>query len=715
MIPTQRVALAGQLENSFSQRRWQNLQFSLIVLFVLIMMNTNTDQNESNKFTTSSTSYNDNNSASKVSPTYLHALNNITSIVTDNKYKVKNVTGIYKGTFKSSNVSTKGLASGHVFIQLKSFPVKNVENFEYIYGVVKISDSDYSDLIIPIQGFSFPNMHLISLMATKDASDRVFLQIQNNHNISNPTLYIKRHRDLLVNNVKPGTSTFNKLWNIVSRFNSPLDEYPLLDYIVNTENNFACKYDITSNYDSVNISAYNARRILVSDDTSKYNYTFIKSITTFDNSKLNMYVIDIDQIQHYYDSKRKNNASLYDNNFFNPDSIESIGSNMIPTKFKYLQKSISYPSYATSCQFSVLLNSQKNDNTDAKGDEMANKITKLHGTISSNCGLSFNITSVSYDAEIKKMYSKTLIYSSITIVICFIQILLTIYQIKYAYNQAIATKMSILTVCNQSLIDAIICVSHLFLSASLPKTYLVVIFGIKLFLFCIFETKLVINIYQARSFEETNNVVSVQNLRRTLATFHLRFYAVLFLVVIVISLFHRYLWLLVFLIYSYNVPQIVLNVVRGTRNSQHPVYYIGMWVTRMFIPLYFFCCPDNFLILLLENNSFVNINASIFFITWGTFQVIVLALQDKFGSRFFLPRSMFPSSYDYYRMIPVKDEENCNQLECVICYNIIEAQNNDYMIAPCDHVFHKACLQQWMNVKLECAICREKLPPLIEE
>ena len=75
------------------------------------------------------------------------------------------------------------------------------------------------------------------------------------------------------------------------------------------------------------------------------------------------------------------------------------------------------------------------------------------------------------------------------------------------------------------------------------------LFGMKLFLFCIFETKLVINIYQARNFGENDNVSGIQALRRTLATFHIRFYAVLFLIVIIISLLHRYLWILVFIIF----------------------------------------------------------------------------------------------------------------------------------------------------------------------
>jgi len=56
---------------------------------------------------------------------------------------------------------------------------------------------------------------------------------------------------------------------------------------------------------------------------------------------------------------------------------------------------------------------------------------------------------------------------------------------------------------------------------------------------------------------------------------------------------------------------------------------------------------------------------------------------------------------------------NASCIECVICYNNIDTSNRTaYMIAPCDHIFHKDCLVQWMEVKMECPICRQKLPSL---
>ena len=52
-------------------------------------------------------------------------------------------------------------------------------------------------------------------------------------------------------------------------------------------------------------------------------------------------------------------------------------------------------------------------------------------------------------------------------------------------------------------------------------------------------------------------------------------------------------------------------------------------------------------------------------------------------------------------------------LDCCICYDAIDIRDRQgYMLAPCDHLFHRDCLVQWMDIKMECPICRTELPSL---
>ncbi|CAD7930563.1 unnamed protein product [Amoebophrya sp. A25] len=51
--------------------------------------------------------------------------------------------------------------------------------------------------------------------------------------------------------------------------------------------------------------------------------------------------------------------------------------------------------------------------------------------------------------------------------------------------------------------------------------------------------------------------------------------------------------------------------------------------------------------------------------------------------------------------------------DCVICMSELDWREPVKPVcAPCNHWFHYHCLEQWMQVKMECPTCRNKLPPL---
>lgn len=71
-------------------------------------------------------------------------------------------------------------------------------------------------------------------------------------------------------------------------------------------------------------------------------------------------------------------------------------------------------------------------------------------------------------------------------------------------------------------------------------------------------------------------------------------------------------------------------------------------------------------------------------------------------------------------------------IDCAICRDVLEVpvvkagqeadptvtgvtgllERRKYMVTPCRHIFHSACLEGWLRFRLQCPICREELPPL---
>jgi hypothetical protein len=177
---------------------------------------------------------------------------------------------------------------------------------------------------------------------------------------------------------------------------------------------------------------------------------------------------------------------------------------------------------------------------------------------------------------------------------------------------------------------------------------------------------------------------------------------------------HTILRYILFVFYSFWIPQIVANVVRDSRKPLHPHYILGMTVTRLAIPLYTFGCPRNFM--RVETSSRWCIGLTAFM---GA-QAAVLLLQHYLGARCFIPRQFLPEKYSYFRRVertPLTSAiggEESSVMDCVICMASVEmgGRSSECMVTPCDHFFHAGCLQRWMDIKMECPTCRRPLPPM---
>ena len=220
----------------------------------------------------------------------------------------------------------------------------------------------------------------------------------------------------------------------------------------------------------------------------------------------------------------------------------------------------------------------------------------------------------------------------------------------------------------------------------------------------------------------------------------------------ILSFFYLSLWL----------PQIRRNIIRNCRKALLWKFVIGQSVLRLLPFAYFYLKKDN--ILFAENDW----KALCILAGWVWVQIWVLVAQEVLGPRWGLPKNWTEEGWDYHPILrednvesgglPVglvqspgspilgrvrtsedlgsrqKKEGAHRSVDCAICMQVLEVPvvaageeasgtgtaggvtgmlaRRQYMVTPCRHIFHSACLEGWMRFRLQCPICRENLPPL---
>ncbi|KAF0908221.1 hypothetical protein E2562_023843 [Oryza meyeriana var. granulata] len=260
--------------------------------------------------------------------------------------------------------------------------------------------------------------------------------------------------------------------------------------------------------------------------------------------------------------------------------------------------------------------------------------------------------------NVEVYYNKAVNYTLMVTFISFLQVLLLIRQMEHSNTQSGAAKVSILMIGQQAIMDAYLCLLHLtagILVESLFNAFATAAF-FKFVVFSIFEMRYLLAIWKAS--RPLNSGEGWEVMRRELSVLYSRFYGILLGGILLMYELHNFLRPLLFLMYSFWIPQIVTNVIRDTRKPLHPQYILGMTITRLAIPLYIFGCPSNFM--RIEPDKRWCIAVTIFM----GIQAAVLLLQHYFGSRCFIPHQILPEKYCYHRKV----EDNTNQpIDCVIC------------------------------------------------
>ncbi|RLN51879.1 hypothetical protein BBJ29_007284 [Phytophthora kernoviae] len=406
-----------------------------------------------------------------------------------------------------------------------------------------------------------------------------------------------------------------------------------------------------------------------------------------------------------------------------------------PPRYSYVSRFRSSDSFSDQC-VSIVEMSLVNDTSKSKGgedevDEEDDAATvlqksmrhmKLEGTLASvNCGLYLKLDTTFQEENLNVFFAKASRYAVIMTFIAMAEIYFLLRQLQISSTQATAAKVSLLTIGQQAIVDSYLCLGHLtvgIVAQNIFAAFASVAF-VKLIIFSVFEMRYLLIIWKARRPQGFSE--GWLTLRRELTTLYSRFYLSLLAGLCVFYNFSNHLPVLVFICYSFWVPQIVHNVHREVRNPFDLGYLYGISALRLFLPLYFYGCPENFLTAFPMYESKMDPHFCYVLITWMGLQVSILALQQRYGPRFFVPARFLPVKYNYERRINVQEmallhsggSSTCDEetsIDCVICMVELDIDARDYMIAPCEHIFHRECLQGWMQVKMECPTCRCVLP-----
>ncbi len=224
------------------------------------------------------------------------------------------------------------------------------------------------------------------------------------------------------------------------------------------------------------------------------------------------------------------------------------------------------------------------------GQEEMVKMTGMF--VSEKCKTKINIELSTLDTE--TLFVKAINYTLLVTVVAFTQVIVLIRQMEMTSTQAGASRVSLMTVGLQAVADSYLCLGHLTLGIAVQTLFnaFATAAFFKFICFSIFLMRWMLLIWKARrpsGFSE-----GWEAMRRELSMLYSRFYGSLLVGLFLLYQLQDHLRIFIFALYSFWVPQILLNIVEDHRRPLLPMYIIGTSVTRLAIPLYFWGCPKNF-------------------------------------------------------------------------------------------------------------------------
>ncbi|KAI8339033.1 hypothetical protein BC941DRAFT_350028 [Chlamydoabsidia padenii] len=365
---------------------------------------------------------------------------------------------------------------------------------------------------------------------------------------------------------------------------------------------------------------------------------------------------------------------------------------------------------------------------------------------SPNCALALSIEKAS-GIKIEEYFSKAMSYATMATFIAVIQIFVLIHQMEYTPTPSSVSNVSYWTIAMQAMMDGYICLLHLttgvvietvflpFASAAFFSFISVSIFGMR-YLLVIWRIQRPESI---RATQPTSQLSPTPNNNNNSAStdstttepppapttqqvlplpvqYHIYFSRLYAILLFGLFLFYEstirsafvqnmIIGVLGFGFYSFWIPQIIRNVSRGCRKPLSPRYVLGVSITRLTIPLYFYAYPQN----IIAQDTSLGVWVLVVYVM---LQVGILFLQDTLGPRFFVPEKYLPQTYNYHPILPPDDEEttqgsskSTQPRDCAICMLSVDTSSTaatglhvlgrtQYMMTPCHHLFHTDCLEK---------------------
>lgn len=289
-----------------------------------------------------------------------------------------------------------------------------------------------------------------------------------------------------------------------------------------------------------------------------------------------------------------------------------------------------------------------------------------------------------------------------------VETLLTILQMlallrQFLHNQPFISQVSMLSIGMMAVLDLGYVFAILRSGAYVPNLFnsFVITLFLKLILVTVFEMRLVLHLIMRSRFPQESASPDGMRRQQDLVLFRVYMSALFSLFVVYMLDVYKPFWLLAF---SFWWPQVWINIANDTFRLDMR-FLVWSSFSRLFAPLYIYGCPDGVANTLFDTLDPVFCAVLVF---WTMLQLGVLGMQRVFGPRAFIPKRFLPKKYDYNRKIP----ETLRDSDCAICMIPVSGVDIEHMLTPCNHLFHRDCLRQWLLQKHQCPTCRATLPPV---